>query len=87
MNTTLTWTWKTQYLLTTSAIPDGSGTVEVSPISTDGYYDAKSTITLTAIENEGYYFGYWSGGLRGTANPQVLLLRGPRNVTATFIPE
>jgi len=87
MNTTLTWTWKTQYLLTVTVIPEGSGTIDVQPPSTDGYYDAKSTITLTAIDGEGYDFSFWSGGLRGTANPQNLLLRGPRTVTANFILE
>ena len=87
MNTTLTWTWKTQYLLTATASPEGSGTIDISPTSPDGYYDAKSTVTLTASDNTGYDFGYWSGGLRGITNPQNLLLRGPRNVVATFILE
>jgi uncharacterized repeat protein (TIGR02543 family) len=87
MNTTITWRWRTQYLLTTGISPESSGTIDISPTSADGYYDAKSTITLTAIENEGYDFSYWSGGLRGIANPQNLLLRGPRTVTANFIPE
>jgi hypothetical protein len=87
MNTTLTWRWKTQYQLTTTVSPEGGGTINVSPTSPDGWYDAKSTVTLTAIENEGYEFSYWTGGLRGTANPQNLLLRGPRTVTANFIPE
>ena len=87
MNTTLSWIWRTQYLLTTTVIPEGSGTVDISPTSPDGYYDAKSTVSLTASDNTGYDFGYWSGGLRGTANPQDLLLRGPRNVIANFVLE
>jgi hypothetical protein len=87
MNTTITWRWKTQYQLTTTVSPEGGGTIDVSSTSPDGYYDAKSTVMLTAIENEGYEFSYWTGGLRGTANPQNLLLRGPRTVTANFIPE
>jgi uncharacterized repeat protein (TIGR02543 family) len=87
MNTTLTWRWKTQYQLITTVSPEGGGTIDVSPTSSDGWYDAKSTVTLTAIENEGYDFSYWTGGLRGIANPQNLLLRGPRTVTANFIPK
>jgi predicted outer membrane repeat protein len=84
MNTTITWTWKTQYLLTTTTIPEGSGTIGISPASPDGYYDAKSTVTLTAYESTGYDFVYWTGGLKGIANPQVIPLRGPRNVVANF---
>ena len=87
MNTTITWRWSTQYELTTAVSPEGSGTIDVSPTSEDGYYDAKSTITLTANENEGWDFSYWTGGLRGITNPQNLLLRGPRTVTANYIPE
>jgi len=92
MNSTLTWTWKTQYHLSLLVSPEIyesiiAGIITVSPASPDGYYDAKSTITITAYANEGYDFGYWSGGLRGITNPQDLLLRGPRNVVATFIPE
>jgi parallel beta-helix repeat protein len=85
MNTTITWRWKTQYLLTTTVTPEGGGRIDVLPTSTDGYYNAKSTVRLEAVPNEGYDFSYWSGGLRGTTNPQDLLLRGPRTVTANFI--
>jgi parallel beta-helix repeat protein len=92
MNTTLTWRWRTQYLLITAVSPVSGGTIDVSPTSSDGWYDAKSTVTLTATGddgngNEGYDFSYWTGGLRGIANPQNLLLRGPRTVTANFILE
>jgi uncharacterized repeat protein (TIGR02543 family) len=92
MNTTLTWRWKTQYHLSLLVSPEIyeliiAGIITVYPASPDGYYDAKSTIALTAIANEGFDFSYWTGGLRGTANPQNLLLRGPRTVTANFIPE
>jgi parallel beta-helix repeat protein len=92
MNTTITWRWETQYLLTTTVSPVDGGTINVSPTSPDGWYNAKSTITLTATGNDGngnvgYDFSYWTGGLRGTVNPQSLLLRGPRTVTANYIPE
>jgi parallel beta-helix repeat protein len=87
MNTTLTWRWKTQYQLTTTVSPVGSGAIDVSPTSPDGWYDAKSTVVLTAIDNEGRDFSYWTGGLRGTTNPQNLLLRGPRTVTGNYIRE
>jgi hypothetical protein len=85
MNTTITWMWKTQYLLTTSVSPESSGTINASPTSADGYYDAKSIVTLTAVANGSYDFSYWTGGLRGSANPQNLVLRGPRTVTANFV--
>jgi hypothetical protein len=92
MNTTITWRWKTQYHLSLLVSPEIyeliiAGIIEVCPASPDGYYDAKSVIILTAIANEGWDFSYWSGGLRGTTNPQELLLRGPRTVTANFILE
>jgi PKD repeat protein len=87
INTTITWRWKTQYLVTTSVSPPGSGRIDVWPPSPDGWYDAKSIVTFFAIANEGYDFSHWTGGLRGTANPQTIWLRGPREVIANFIRE
>jgi hypothetical protein len=84
-NSSITWLWQTQYELTIEILPEGSGTVELSPAGEDGYYDDGEVVTLTANANSGYVFGNWSGDLTGTNNPETLTMDGPKNVTANFI--
>jgi len=82
-NSTITWTWVTQYELTTNILPPGSGTVTRLP---DGnWYDADTSVELTAIANAGCTFTEWSGDLTGTTNPQNLSMDGPKSVTANFL--
>jgi len=80
----ITWVWKTQYELTTEILPEGSGTMELSPAGEDGYYDNGATVTLTANPNTGYAFGNWSGDLSGANNPETLTIDSPKNVIANF---
>jgi uncharacterized delta-60 repeat protein len=80
MNTTITWLWEPQYYFTAIANPPEGG--YVTPPS--GWYEAKSHLQVQAHPNPGWKFSYWTGALRGTANPQWLCLRGPRTVTANF---
>jgi len=82
---TVTVTWTTQYKLTTTVSPEGSGTVELSPAGEDGYYyDEGAVVTLTANPETGYIFGYWSGDLSGGNNRETLNMNEPKSVTANF---
>jgi parallel beta-helix repeat protein/predicted outer membrane repeat protein len=85
-NSSITWLWKTQYELTVEILPEGSGTVELSPAGEDGYYDDGAVVTLTANPNTGYVFAHWSGDLSGTDNPATLIMVGHKSVIANFVP-
>jgi uncharacterized delta-60 repeat protein len=80
-NSTIAWTWKTQYLLTTDVSPLDSGTI--TPAS--DWYDANTVLSCTAIANTGYAFSSWSGDLSDSNNPETLTMDGPKSVTANFI--
>ena len=83
-NHTLTWTWKTQYQLTTVINPDGGGSVTLDPVFEGNWYDEAAVVTLTAVPVAGYSFIDWSGDLSGTDNPAALNMDGPKTVTANF---
>lgn len=76
--------FKTQYLLATTVMPVGTGTIVATPPSSDGYYDAGATVQVSAVPGESRSFGGWSGDLSGSAFAQTVLMTGPRAVTATF---
>jgi hypothetical protein len=83
---TYTATFATQYLLNTSVVPSGGGSISVTPSSQPGgFYDAGSSVTITAEPNRGNVFGGFEGVLKGTANPQTITLTGPASVVATFV--
>ena len=58
-NSTITWNWKTQYLLTYSANPAAGGTVTVNPTATGNWYDENTHVQLTANANTNYVFLHW----------------------------
>jgi len=76
--------FQTQYLLTTAVNPSGSGSVGVSPTSTNGYYAAGTAITLTASSNSGYAFANWTGTTSSTTNPLIFDITSPASETANF---
>src|SRR6266567_1025363 len=78
--TTYTANFSTQYLLTTTVSPAGAGSIIASPGSSDGFYNSGTAVQLTASGN----FLSWSGDLSGSANPQSLVMSGPKSVTANF---
>jgi parallel beta-helix repeat protein len=82
MNSSVTWLWQTQYLLTTTVSPSGSGTITCNPVGP--WYNSGAVVQLTATANTGYAFDYWSGDLSGTTNPQNLTMDAPKSVTANF---
>ena len=80
--TTYTASFNTQYLLTTSVAPAGSGTIAASPTSTDGYYSSGASVQLTASPSA--TFTNWSGDATGTVNPVSLTMNAAKSVTANF---
>ena len=77
--TTYTATFSTQYQLTTSVYPSGSGT-----ITAGGYFNAGSSVQITATAKSGYVFRSFSGDLTASTSPQSLTMSGPKNVVANF---
>jgi parallel beta-helix repeat protein len=81
-NCVITWTWNTQYQLTTAVNPAGSGTV--TPAS-GSWHDAGAVISCTASLNVGWRWLEWSGDLTSTENPKSLTMDSPKSVTANFV--
>jgi hypothetical protein len=79
----ITANFTTQYLLTTSVSPSGSGTISADPASLDGFYPGGQGVTLTATPDSTVFTG-WSGDLSGMANPQSIVMSAPHSVTASF---
>ncbi|MEM2926911.1 MAG: hypothetical protein QXO94_05565, partial [Candidatus Bathyarchaeia archaeon] len=82
----ITWNWKTQYLLTMSA---NYGIV--SPSS--GWYDASSVVIISAfapasISGERYIWLGWTGigigSYTGSENPAQIVMNGPIDETASW---
>ena len=73
-----TATYKTQYLLTTSAGTGGT----ISPAS--GWYDSGGSASVSASPNATYYLTGFSGDLSGTATPQNLTMSAAKTVAAAF---
>ena len=82
MDSTVTWLWKTQYLLETGVDPADGGTVDVTP--SGGWYNDGTTVTLTATPNAGYVFTGWTGDYTGTQNPLSVTMDGPKSLMAHF---
>jgi hypothetical protein len=88
-NIAYTASFKTQYLLTISINPGGSGYVWIDPPGesiTEGsrWYDQNTSVKLQANPQGGWDFSYWSGNLTGSANPAYLTMDAPKSVTAFF---
>ena len=80
-NCSLTWLWKTNYLLGVTAAPHGS----VSG-STGGWYALGAAAAVTAAPQPYYHFGGWSGDVQGDTNGpgMSLAMDRPRAVGASF---
>ena len=78
--TTLTANFVTQYSLTTSVSPAGSGTI----LPASGWHNAGAVLNVGVSNQAGYAFSNFSGALTGGANPQSLTMDAPKTVTANF---
>lgn len=70
--------FKTQYLLTTTASVGGG----IQPAT--GYLDSNYHVQVTAEAAPGYTFTGFTGDLAGSSNPQALVMSAPRAVQAVF---
>jgi hypothetical protein len=68
------------YILTVSASPNGSCTVDPS----SGVYDTGTVVTLTATALFPYAFDHWSGTDNDAANPTTVTMSADKSVTAYF---
>jgi len=66
-NCTLTGTYTTQYLLTTSSSPPSGGTVTPST----QYYNSGTPVTLGETPNGGYFFLSWTGSGTGSYSGNI----------------
>lgn len=89
----ITWNWKTQYLLTVQTSPSGlSPQPTRNPVGgagpTDGWwYDAATGVTLTAQTVTGYTFANWDvdGASQGSGvNPIIVNMNAPHTATANY---
>jgi len=91
----ITWNWKTQYLLTVQTNPPDlipqptrNPTGEAGP--TNGWwYDASTSVTLTAQSITGYTFNNWDvdGNTQGNGvNPITVSMNAPHTATANYAP-
>jgi hypothetical protein len=89
----ITWNWKTQYLLTVLTDPSGlspqparNPTGDTGP--TNGWwYDSSTNVALTAQNVTGYNFYYWDidGTSQGTGtNPITATMNAPHTATAHY---
>jgi trimeric autotransporter adhesin len=78
-DTTYTASFKTQFALTTSVNPTAGGSVTAG-----GWFDAGSAVTITATPVAEYQFTGFTGALTGLANPQTLVIDGPKSTVANF---
>ncbi|MDX9855091.1 MAG: hypothetical protein RBS81_15010, partial [Tenuifilaceae bacterium] len=63
-----------KYSLSVSVAPANAGTVEVSPLSSNGMYKKGTKVTLTVKSAEGHTFNAWSGDAAGSeATIEVLM--------------
>lgn len=78
--TTITVNWRTQFLLNTSVDPAGSGAIDPSPV----WFFEGSTAQVSATPISPWTFSNFSGDLSGNANPQTIVMDGPKNIVAHF---
>ncbi|MFG1415210.1 MAG: hypothetical protein AAE986_03515 [Thermoplasmataceae archaeon] len=85
VNLTESVSFITQYYLTLSVSPSGSGTVSL----TSEWLNASSVVSITAIAQTGYSFSHWngtgSGSYSGTNNPASVTMNGPVQESAVFV--
>jgi hypothetical protein len=86
MNNPITETaeWTTQVYLSTSVDPPGSGSL--LPPTPGIWADITTLVPVYAVADteSGYIFSEWSGDITGKANPDTVLMNGPKSITALF---
>lgn len=82
-NTTISWLWQTNYLLTATATQGGTVTPE------NGWYPVGSNATVVALMDPYFNFVGWTGDVQGDTNSSVMTvaMNGPAIITANFYAE
>jgi uncharacterized repeat protein (TIGR02543 family) len=89
----ITWSWKTQYLLTVLTAPSGVSPQPLRSLGGDAnslnswWYDASTSVTLTSEQVSGYTFKFWDvdTSSQGTGiNPITVTMNGPHATTAHY---
>jgi hypothetical protein len=81
-DSTFTANYYTEYELTTSVNPAGSGTINLSP--PQNWFEKDSLVILHAIPDTNFIFSHWSVDLNSSKNPDTLQMDNLKNVTANF---
>ena len=82
--TSYTATFATEYQLTTSASPAGTGTVAPS---TGSFFAAGAVVPVTATAAAGNAFANWTGPVAAAASASTsVTMTGPVSITANFTP-
>jgi hypothetical protein len=82
---TYTANFSSAYLLTTSVVPAGYGTVSVSPSGTNGYYAPGTVVNLTANAVAGISFTSWTGNVANANSPTTsVTMISPQTISANF---
>jgi hypothetical protein len=71
------------YTLTTNIEPAGLGTITKNPDKPS--YSPGETVQLTANGLLTHEFGFWTGNLFSSTNPETIVMSGNRTVTANFV--
>jgi hypothetical protein len=89
----ITWNWKTQYLLTVQTAPSDLDPQPLRSLGGDAnslnswWYDASTSVTLTSEPVSGYTFTFWDVDMssQGTGiNPITVTMNGPHTTTAHY---
>ena len=80
--------YKTQYQLTVSANPPGTGAT--APAAGSYWYDSGTSLSVTATSDSGYLFDSWLSdgsavGSFGSVNPITITMNGPHTLVAGFM--
>ena len=84
---TFTADFEQQYLLTTLPIPPGTGSIDLNPVSDDGFYDSGTSVQLMAFPEAGFEFLAWFSetfDVIGLNNPMTLAMNDQGWVGALF---
>jgi hypothetical protein len=78
--------FNTEYQLSLSVSPQGSGTIAASPTSADGFYAPDTVVVLSAIPSPGYTFSGFTGAIATLSSLTGIVMTGPLSEQASFVP-
>jgi len=73
-----------QHRVVSATTPAAGGTVGLSPVVADGFYNERSNIGISATPAGGFRFVTWSVTPSRSLNPKTVTVRSPLTINATF---